>query len=30
MDLDILAKARIRIIRGDTPAQDPIPQALSA
>ncbi len=30
MGLDILAKARIRMISGDTPAQHPLPQTLTA
>ncbi|MEW9556408.1 IS256 family transposase, partial [Nonomuraea sp. NPDC050783] len=30
MGLDILAKARVRLIAGDTPAQNPLPQTLTA
>ncbi|GLW13203.1 hypothetical protein Misp01_83310 [Microtetraspora sp. NBRC 13810] len=30
MGLDILAKARLRLLTGDTPAQKPIPQTLTA
>jgi transposase-like protein len=30
MGLDILAKARIRLIAGDTPTQNPLPQTLTA
>jgi transposase-like protein len=30
MGLDILAKARVRVIPGDTPTQNPIPQTLTA
>ncbi|MET8340265.1 transposase, partial [Streptosporangium canum] len=30
MGLDVLAKARVRLIPGDTPAQNPIPQTLTA
>ncbi|TDC81754.1 IS256 family transposase, partial [Nonomuraea deserti] len=30
MGLDILAKARVRLIAGDTPSPNPIPQTLTA
>jgi putative transposase len=30
MGLDVLAKARLRAIPGDTPAQHPLPQTLTA
>ncbi|MFI7696732.1 transposase, partial [Nonomuraea sp. NPDC049655] len=30
MGLDILAKARVRLIASDTPAQNPLPQTLTA
>ncbi|WP_177241016.1 transposase, partial [Nonomuraea wenchangensis] len=30
MGLDILAKARVRLIAGDTPAPNPLPQTLTA
>ncbi|RBQ14919.1 IS256 family transposase, partial [Spongiactinospora rosea] len=30
MGLDVLAKARLRVIDGDTPAQDPLPRTLTA
>jgi putative transposase len=30
MGLDILAKARIRVIPGDTPTPNPLPQTLTA
>ena len=30
MGLDALAKARLRVIAGDTPAQNPLPQILTA
>ncbi|MET9338208.1 transposase [Nonomuraea sp. NPDC003804] len=30
MGLDILAKARLRVIAGDTPVQNPLPQTLTA
>lgn len=30
MGLDILAKARVRLIVGDTPIQNPLPQTLTA
>jgi hypothetical protein len=30
MGLDVLAKARLRVICGDTPQQNPIPQTLTA
>ncbi|MGW4797395.1 transposase, partial [Nonomuraea sp. NPDC004297] len=30
MSLDVLAKARVRVILGDTPAQSPAPQTLTA
>ncbi|MFD1114329.1 transposase, partial [Sphaerisporangium aureirubrum] len=30
MGLDVLAKARIRLVPGDTPAPNPLPQTLTA
>ncbi|MEU6715403.1 transposase, partial [Nonomuraea sp. NPDC046802] len=30
MGLDVLAKARIRVIPGDTPTPNPLPQTLTA
>jgi putative transposase len=30
MGLDVLAKARLRVISSDTPAQNPLPQTLTA
>jgi len=30
LGLDILAKARVRLIAGDTPVQNPLPQTLTA